>query len=148
LDEVVAIDFFGADRHESAEALIAKLEESMEPSQVEPPGKAARPEIAPGRTWVTRKGIKIDRIASAWLVRNFIDKQASFKFVPGQGYQPSPGELRFDMFEAEYTHEGDRCTFEVLVQRFALDDAALHQMAEILHDIDLKDGKSSNLPRA
>jgi len=49
--------------------------------------------------------------------------------------------LRFDMFEAEYTHEGDRCTFEVLVQRFGLDDAALREMAEIIHDLDLKDGK-------
>jgi hypothetical protein len=141
LDEVFAIDFFGASGREAAEALIAELQESMEPSQAEPPRKASRPAIAPGRTWVTRKGIKVDRIASAWLVRNFIDKQASFKFVPGQGYQPSPGELRFDMFEAEYTHEGDRCTFEVLVQRFDLDDAALHQVGEIIHDIDLKDGK-------
>ena len=141
LDEVVAIDFFGANGREAAEALIAELEESMEPSKREPSRKVSRPEIIPGRTWVTRKGIKVDRMASAWLVRSFIDKQASFKFVPGQGYKPSPGELRFDMFEAEYTHEGDRCTFEVFVQRFALDDAALHQVAEIVHDIDLKDGK-------
>ena len=141
LDEVVAIDFFGANGREAAEALIAELEESMEPSNREPSREVSRPEIIPGRTWVTRKGIKVDRMASAWLVRNFIDKQASFKFVPGQGYKPSPGELRFDMFEAEYTHEGDRCTFEVFVQRFALDDAALHQVAEIVHDIDLKDGK-------
>jgi hypothetical protein len=141
LNEVVAIDFFGASGREATEALIAELEESMEPSQHKPSQKISRAEIVPGRTWVTRKGIKVDRIASAWLVRNFIDKQANFKFVPGQGYQPSPGELRFDMFEAEYTHEGDRCTFEVLVQRFDLDDAALHQVAEIIHDIDLKDGK-------
>jgi hypothetical protein len=141
LDEVVATDFFGANGREATEALIAELEESMEPSHREPSRKVSRPEIAPGRTWVTRKGIKVDRIASAWLVRNFIDKQANFKFVPGQGYQPSAGELRFDMFEAEYTHEGDRCTFEVLVQRFDLNDAALHQVAEIIHDIDLKDGK-------
>jgi len=141
LDDVVAIDFFGANGREAAEALVVELEESMEPSHDEPSQKLSRQHIAPGRTWVTRKGIKVDRIASAWLVRNFIDKQASFKFVPGQGYAPSPGELRFDMFEAEYTHEGDRCTFEVLVQRFGLDDAALHQVAEIIHDIDLKDGK-------
>lgn len=141
LNEVVAIDFFGASGREASEALVTELEESMAPSQSEPPRKTTRPEIAPGRTWVTRKGIKVDRIASAWLIRNFIDNQASFKFVPGQGYHPSPGELRFDMFEAEYTHEGDRCTFEVLVQRFDLDDAALRQVAEIIHDIDLKDGK-------
>jgi hypothetical protein len=141
LDDVVAIDFFGANGREAAEALVVELEASMAPSLVEPSQTISRQHIAPGRTWVTRKGIKVDRIASAWLVRNFIDKQASFKFVAGQGYQPSPGELRFDMFEAEYTHEGDRCTFEVLVQRFELDDVALHQVAEIIHDIDLKDGK-------
>jgi hypothetical protein len=49
--------------------------------------------------------------------------------------------LRFDMFEAEYTHEGDRCTFETLLRRFKLDDPALSEIAEIVHDIDLRDGK-------
>ena len=141
LDEVVNIDFFGANRREAAEALIAELEEHMEPKVEVLTVKNARPETATARTWVTRKGIKVDRIASAWLIQNFIDKQASFKFVPGQGYKPSSGELRFDMFEAEYTHEGDRCTFEVLLRRIGLDDPALHQVAEIVHDIDLKDGK-------
>ena len=68
-----------------------------------------------GRTWVTRTGIKVDRMASAWLIRSFIDPEARFKFVPAKGYQPEKGELRFDMFEAEFTHEGDLCTFEVLV---------------------------------
>jgi hypothetical protein len=80
-------------------------------------------------------------MASAWLIRRFIDKDARFKFVPGKGYRPEAGELRFDMFEAEFTHEGDRCTFEVLLQRFGLSEPALKQVAEIVHDIDLKDGK-------
>ena len=78
-----------------------------------------------GRTWVTREGVHVDRIASAWLIRRFIDPEASFKFVPSKGYPPQPGELRFDMFEAEFTHEGDRCTFEVLLERARLDDSAL-----------------------
>ncbi len=94
-----------------------------------------------GRTWVTRSGIKVDRMASAWLIRRFIDPEARFKFVPARGYLPDPRELRFDMFEAEFTHEGDQCTFEVLVQRFGLDDPALKVIAEIVHDIDLKDAK-------
>jgi hypothetical protein len=94
-----------------------------------------------GRTWVTRQGIFVDRIASAWLIRRFIDPDARFTFVAPQGYVPAPGELRFDMFQAEYTHEGDRCTFETLLRRFALDDPALVPIAEIVHDIDLKDGK-------
>jgi hypothetical protein len=64
-----------------------------------------------------------------------------FKFVSGKGYRPKEGELRFDMFEAEFTHEGDKCTFEVLLDRCGLKDAALRAIAEIIHDIDLKDGK-------
>ena len=93
------------------------------------------------KTWVTRKGIYVDRMASAWLIRRFIDPDARFKFVPPKGYKPLPGELRFDMFEAEFTHEGDRCTLEVLIQRVGLNDPALIPIAEIVHDIDLKDSK-------
>jgi len=61
--------------------------------------------------------------------------------VAPKGYVPEKGELRFDMFEAEFTHVGDRCTFEVLIERMGLDDAALRAIAEIVHDIDLKDDK-------
>jgi hypothetical protein len=67
--------------------------------------------------------------------------QDRHEFVPAKGYQPTPGELRFDMFEAEFTHQGDRCTFEVLLQRAGLDESALRAVAEIVHDIDLKDAK-------
>jgi len=77
----------------------------------------------------------------AWLIRRFIDPEARFKFVPGKGYIPEPGELRFDMFEAEFTHRGDRCTFEVLLEHAGLVDPALQAIAEIVHDIDLKDAK-------
>ncbi len=94
-----------------------------------------------GRTWVTRAGVKVDRMASAWLIRKFIDPQARFRFVAAKGYQPEGDELRFDMFDAEFTHEGDLCTFEVLVQRFGLQDPALQAIAEIVHDVDLKDAK-------
>jgi hypothetical protein len=90
---------------------------------------------------VTRKGIHVDRMASAWLIRRFIDPEARFKFVPGKDYRPLPGEVRFDMFEAEFTHEGDRCTFEVLIRKSRLDDHALRAIAQIVHDIDLKDSK-------
>jgi hypothetical protein len=94
-----------------------------------------------GKVWVTREAVQIDRMASAWLIRRFIDSSARFKFVPGRAYLPRSGEVRFDMFEGEYTHEGDRCTFEVLLQRAGLHDAALNAIGEIIHDIDLKDGK-------
>lgn len=94
-----------------------------------------------GSVWVTRQGIRVDRIASAWLIRRFIDPQARFKFVPARGYHPEPGELRFDMFGGEYTHEGERCTFETLLARFGLKEAALRHIGEIVHDVDCKDEK-------
>ena len=93
------------------------------------------------RVWVTRQGVYVDRIASAWLIRRFIDPDARFRFVRAKGHIPQDGELRFDMFEAEFTHEGDRCTFEVLLARLDLNDKALTAIAEIVHDIDLKDAK-------
>ena len=91
--------------------------------------------------WATRAGIHIDRAACAWLIRRFIDSQARFKFVPAKGYRPASGELRFDMFDAEFTHEGDLCTFEVLIERLNLADRALRRIAEVIHDIDLKESK-------
>lgn len=95
--------------------------------------------VEPNRTWVTREGVFVDRIASAWLIRRFIDHGAKFKFVAARGYVAKSGELRFDMFNAEYTHEGERCTFQTLVSRFGLPDRALRAIGEIVHDIDCKD---------
>ena len=141
--EVTAIDFFGASGRESAERVIFALDARLQEGS--PAGKAAKAKQQlqdfQGRTWVTRKGIHVDRMASAWLIRRFIDPNARFKFVPAKGYQPEPGEIRFDMYEAEFTHEGDRCTFEVLLERLGLSDPGLGPIAEIVHDIDLKDSK-------
>jgi len=127
----------------AAEGIVSALEAQIREEGLMPSNGEERglPESVPGSVWVTRRGVQIDRIASAWLIRRFIDPTGEFKFVDGKGYKPERGELRFDMFEAEYTHEGDRCTFEVLVQRAGLRDSALMEIAEIVHDIDLKDGK-------
>jgi len=146
LAQVVSIDFFGAIGREKAESLLRELETRLsEDDAVKDKASIGSVESAFGtlrdRTWVTRQGVYVDRIASAWLIRRFIDPQARFKFVSGKGYRPEPGELRFDMFEAEFTHEGDKCTFEVLLERGALKDPALRAIAEIIHDIDLKDDK-------
>jgi hypothetical protein len=141
LGEVVAIDFFGASGREAVEGLLAAIEGGLRPAADAKTTGSVSPDDVRGRTWVTRTGVQVDRIASAWLIRRFIDPKARFKFVPGQEYSPEGGELRFDMFEADFTHEGDLCTFEVLLQRFGLRDPALRQIGEIVHDIDLKDGK-------
>jgi hypothetical protein len=147
LDRVVAVDFFGADGRETAEGLLAGIETKLRKEETVPetdqlPEPAAeRLGAFRGRVWVTRKGVYVDRIASAWLIRRFIDSDAVFKFVPAKGYAPSPGELRFDMFDGEFTHEGDHCTFQVLTARAGLTDPALAAIGEIVHDIDLKDAK-------
>jgi hypothetical protein len=94
-----------------------------------------------GKIWVTRSGVHVDRIACAWLIRRFIDPDARLKFVSVKDYIPEPGELRFDMFKGEFTHVGDKCSIEVLLERTGLHDSALYAIAEIVHDIDLKDGK-------
>ena len=146
LTEIEVIDFFGANGREAAEGLINALAEQV---TVEPGAntgadkKMQQLELSEmvGKVWVTRRNVHVDRIASAWLVRRWIDPTAIFKFTANKKYSPSEREVRFDMFEAEFTHQGDMCTFEVLVQRAGLDDLALKRIAEIVHDIDLKDHK-------
>jgi hypothetical protein len=136
--EIVAIDFFDATGREAVAGLLADLERRLGGA---PPVRTVRARDHHGRVWVTRTGIQVDRIASAWLIRRFIDPAATFRFVPVKEYVHTAGELRFDMSEGEFTHEGEWCTFETLVHRFGLTDTALHAIAEIIHDIDLKDDR-------
>jgi hypothetical protein len=139
LKETQAIDFFPADKGNQAEQSVAKLEAKIRNAPIRRTQQQAG--NYSGRTWVTRVGVHVDRIASAWLIRRFIDTAARFKFVPGKGYRPEPGEVRFDMFDAEFTHEGDLCTFEVLIERLNIADKGLRHIAELIHDIDLKESK-------
>jgi len=144
LAEIAKIDFFGAPGREAAEGLIGGLEQRL---STESPSRAAATASpltiaeAQQRTWITRKGVHIDRIACAWLIRRFIDKNPTFKLVPARGYTPAPREIRFDMFDAEFTHDGDLCSFEVMLRAFDLKDPALRALAEVIHDVDLKDSK-------
>jgi hypothetical protein len=135
--DVVGIDYLEAPGRAEAASILDEIDRRIH-TEKHPESTSERPR---GRTWVTRKGIFIDRMASAWLIRRFIDRDARFEFVSGKSYRPREGELRFDMFEGEYTHEGDLCTFEVLIARFGFDDRGLVPIAEVVHDIDLKDGK-------
>jgi hypothetical protein len=128
LEAAMRNDFFDAVGRGAAEQAVA--------------GRPGDPGAAPrAATWVTRANVFVDRMASAWLIRRFIDPAARFKFVAEPDYPAHPGELRFDMFAGEYTHEGGRCTFETLLARFALADPALVAISEIVHDIDLKDDR-------
>lgn len=143
LAEVAGVDHFAAQGRADAEAAIMALEQRKAGSDAteSPEAGGAGAGAMQGRTWVTRVGVHVDRIASAWLIRRFIDREARFRFVAPKGYRPEPGELRFDMFEGEFTHDGDRCTFETLCRHFELRDRALSVIAELVHDIDCKDDK-------
>jgi len=143
---------FVAGLTEAQEALLERLDPTRERMRRRPAEVVAALPAPPvgegasrvgGRVWVTRAGVHVDRIASAWLICRRLDPEARFRFVAESGYAPAAGgaELRFDMFEGEFTHEGDRCTFEVLASRFAPGDAALQRMARMVHDLDFKDAK-------
>jgi hypothetical protein len=139
LADAIALDHFGAPERYDAEAALEALANRLATSANT--HMEAITDIPRGRTWVTRTGVYVDRIASAWLIRRFIDPEARFRFVAPKGYRPEVGELRFDMFEGEFTHDGELCTFETLCRHFKLKDAALGVIAEIVHDIDCKDDK-------
>jgi hypothetical protein len=141
LDDIAAIDFFQTSEQATAELLLMELGKLL--SGQSSAGNTVREGIGNlmGKTWVTRDNIFVDRMACGWLIRRFVDHGAVFKFVPETQYSPKPHEVRFDMFDGEYTHEGDRCTFEVMIQRLQLQDHALGPLAEVVHDIDLKDEK-------
>ena len=143
--EVSAIDFFNATGRMTVEGLLTGIDTRLARKDAgqmtENQATSAIKENLTGKIWVTRQGVHIDRIACVWLIRRFIDPGAAFKFVQSKEYAAVSGELRFDMFKGEFTHEGDQCSFEVLFARTGIDDPALRAIAEIIHDIDLKDGK-------
>jgi len=141
LDAFIQIDYFDAEGRVAAEAALRQLETLIRGGEVMTATTALRAQVERGSTWVTRKGVKVDRIGSAWLIRKFIDADAHFRFVDPGSYQHAAGELRFDMYDGEFTHEGSNCTFETLIADFALDDQALRSLAELVHDIDVKDAR-------
>ena len=120
--------------------LVARLRK-LKPPRFHPAPPRPPAKLVSGTTWVTRADVHADRIACAWLIRRFIDPKAQFRFVPARGHVPRRGELRFDMYEAEFTHVGNRCTFEVLVARFRPGDPILTRLAKVVHDIDCKDAR-------
>lgn len=134
LEEIRERDPFGAPGFALAQKVLERFDA--------PPPKRPRPAKGyQGRLWVTRQRVFVDRMACAWLIERFIDRKPAFRFVEGDRYRPAKGELRFDMFEGEFTHEGDRCSFEVMTRKFCPGDRALAQIAEIIHDLDIKDDK-------
>jgi hypothetical protein len=142
LEEISRIDFFEAGGKRRVARLLeeAKTRWQRGPGSRQKPGRPSKATLL-GRTWVTRRGVQIDRIASAWFIRRFLDAKARFRFTDSKGEGTRPGEIRFDMVGGDYTHAADRCTLETLLLRTGVADPALGPIAQIVHDIDLKDGK-------
>jgi len=141
LADIERLDFFAASGRRAAEALLAQLDHSAIIRKETASMAAIGPRDLTGKTWVTRQDIHVDRIACAWLIKRFIDPRGSLKFVSGRSYLPQPGEYRYDMQDGEFTHEGDNCSFETLLARARTSDPALKSIGEIIHDIDLNDGR-------
>src|SRR5947208_8848214 len=152
LERIVATDFFGAPNRATAtaayercqKALRASVDRGGRSSKAETKGDTLDPARYQGRRWVTRRNLHIDRLASAWLIRRFIDARPRFYFVAeGEAIE---GAIPFDMFGTEFTHHGEDCTLETMLKRFGLSAIkGLREIAEIVHDIDLKDDKFHRL---
>ena len=139
-EEIARIDFFQAPGKQEVTAVMSEIEQSLRNAR-QPAEQPAAASPYQARRWVTRQGIKIDRTACCWLILRFIDPAAKFAFVDPNHYEHREGDLRFDMFEGEFTHEGDQCSFEVMMSRCNVAAPALEAVGEIVHDLDLKDGK-------
>ena len=143
-EAVVALDFFGASGREAVEGVLAGTERWLRLATNGEPLPAQNKETLnlqqyQKRTWVTRPGVHVDRIATAWFIRRYIDVAASIRC---DGVVKTPSDIRFDMAEAEFTHEGEECTFEVMVRRFGFaSDKALAAMCAVIHDIDLDEAR-------
>jgi hypothetical protein len=136
-DEIERIDFFHAPAGQDADRAIGGLERlAASPKE---PAVAVLPVLAPApfrnRRWVTRPRPGVDRMASAWLIRRFVDPKAIFGFVE----RPADGDVPFDMYTGEFSHHGTSCTFETLTQRFNITDPAVARIGQIVHDLDMKE---------
>ena len=139
------IDYFDAPARGDAAASLAALERAVNGRRSAPvmTDTPLTPTGFRGRRWVTRRRPGVDRMASAWLVRRFIDPKAKFAFAD----RASGSDVPFDMYTGEFSHHGELCTFEVLAERFRVKNAAVTKVGQIVHDLDMKDSKY-NLPEA
>lgn len=142
LTAIERVDFFGSAGRDRVIALVRQVEERLsgrQPAAMSGPSGDA-PRSYHARLWVTRPRPGVDRMASAWLIRRFIDPDARFAFAADRNAVPADA-TPFDMFGVEFTHQGEGCTFETLCTVFGIQDQAVARLAGIVHDLDLKDGR-------
>jgi hypothetical protein len=143
------IDFFPTGQGERTAMLLASLEERRQilsgATVKATPASRAKKEDYQGKTWVTRKRPYIDRLASFWLVRRFLDPDAKLAFIsPREKMRQDPELVYFDMAGAAFTHREGLITFEVLAVTFGLEDPGLAQLVALVRAIDLKEDLGGN----
>lgn len=142
LAAIERVDFFGSAGRDRVIGLVRQIEERSTVKRRGPIGaeQSDAPTLYRARLWVTRPRPGVDRMASAFLIKQFVDADARFEFVADRAAAPH-GSVPFDMFGVELTHRGELCTFEMLCETFQLNEPALARIAAIVHDLDLKDGR-------
>jgi hypothetical protein len=144
LESLKRIDFFPRDASISADAAWAEFESAANAilSPDEPHAEARSiPRLSisdyQGRTWATRRHLWVDRVASAWLIQRFIDREPRFVWLDSPAHCPVDA-LGFDFDDAAFTHIGDKVTFEVLMASFGLEeDRGLAKIAALVHSLDV-----------
>lgn len=139
LERIREIDFFDAPGYHEAKRLQETIEMRLHPGQADTPAADLPMDALKGRRWVTRPRPHVDRIGSAWLIKRFIDPDAEFVLAPSKDFPPDA--IPFDSAGVEFGHQGEDCTFETLVKRLGQGDRRLTHLAEIVHEVDLKDQK-------
>jgi len=149
-EEIRKRDFFTSTTGDTVKKRLQQLESGLKGLDRAVAGEEAaispkRAEQYQNRVWITRKKPFVDRMASAWLIKRFIDPNATFKFIEERELTAGgPDTTAFDLRNAEFTHVGELCTFEVLVKTFGIRGRAVKQIAEIVHDLDVNDEKYDN----
>lgn len=136
--EIARVDYFAAPEAMQVASRLARIGELLSPRlAAETPVPPTEIASYRGKCWVTRPRPYVDRLSCIWLIRRYVDPNAGIRY----SLHPEPEEIAFDMSDGEFGHQGNLCTFETMLRMFGLKDPGLKAMAEIVHEIDLRDGK-------
>jgi hypothetical protein len=136
--EIARIDFFDAPEGSLVAAHLARIAQALAAGEASPAVVApAAVQAYRATRWVTRPRPHVDRLACIWLIRRFINPDAVIRYAN----TPEADEVAFDMRQGAFSHQGNLCTFETMVIAFGLTELSLHLMGEIVHEIDLRDGR-------
>jgi hypothetical protein len=137
-NDITRVDYFACPEGTTVSARLTRIAEALaaDPAAVVAVAPAALEDYRT-KQWITRPRPHVDRLACIWLIRRFINADARVRY----GLDPEPDEVAFDMSDGHFGHQGNLCTFETMLRAFELGQPGLHIMAEIVHEIDLRDSR-------